>query len=129
MEGPAEIDPKLLGEAMRHLGLRLSVEQDAEMQGLVSAAFVRLSQQAATNRCFPAMEQALDLIAGVESQRPGIAQSLRAKMADGLCFSFASCIIPAYPSCCVANAGLVVGPTTYSGRIGIPRAPRASAYP
>jgi hypothetical protein len=76
----AKIDPKLLGEAMRHLGLRLSVEQDAELQALVSAAFVRLSQQAATNRCFPAMEQALDLIAGVESQRPGIAQTLRGKM-------------------------------------------------
>jgi hypothetical protein len=76
----AKIDPKLLGEAMRHLGLRLSVEQDAELQALVSAAFVRLSQQAATNRCFPAMEQALDLVAGVESQRPGIAQTLRVKM-------------------------------------------------
>jgi hypothetical protein len=76
----AKIDPKLLGEAMRHLGLRLSVEQDAESQALVSAAFVRLSQQAATNRCFPAMEQALDLIAGVETQRPGIAQTLRGKM-------------------------------------------------
>ena len=76
----AKIDPKLLGEAMRHLGLRLSVEQDAELQALVSAAFVRLSQQAATNRCFPAMEQALDLVAGVESQRPGIAQTLRSKM-------------------------------------------------
>ena len=76
----AKIDPKLLGEALRHLGLRLSVEQDAELQALVSAAVVRLSQQAASNRCFPAMEQALDLVAGVESQRPGIAQTLRSKM-------------------------------------------------
>jgi hypothetical protein len=76
----AKTDPKLLGEALRHLGLRLSVEQDAELQALVSAAFVRLSQQAATNRCFSAMEQALDLIAGVETQRPGIAQTLRGKM-------------------------------------------------
>jgi hypothetical protein len=76
----AKTDPKLLGEALRHLGLRLSVEQDAEVQALVSAAFVRLSQQAATDRCFPAMEQALDLIAGVETQRPGIAQTLRGKM-------------------------------------------------
>ncbi len=76
----ADVDPKLLIEALRHLGLRLSVEQDAELQGLVSAAFVRLSQEAATNRCFPAMEQALDLISGVETQRPGIARSLRAKM-------------------------------------------------
>jgi hypothetical protein len=76
----AKTDPKLLGEALRHLGLRLSVEQDAELQTLVSAAFVRLSQQAATSRCFPAMEQALDLITGVETQRPGIARSLRGKM-------------------------------------------------
>ena len=72
----AKVDPKLLVEALRHLGLRLNVEQDAELQGLVSAAFVRLSQEAATNRCFAAMEQALDLISGVEAQRPGIARAL-----------------------------------------------------
>src|SRR5258708_7809493 len=76
----AKADPKLLGDALRHLGVRLSVEQDAELQGLVGAAFVRLSQEAATSRYFPAMEQALDLVAGVESQRPGIARSLRSKM-------------------------------------------------
>jgi hypothetical protein len=76
----SKADPKLLSAALRHLGLRLSVEQDSEVQGLVSAAFVRLSQEAATSRYFPAMEQALDLIAGVETQRPGIARSLRGKM-------------------------------------------------
>jgi hypothetical protein len=76
----AKADPKVLGEALRHLGLRLSVEQDSELQGLVSAAFVRLSQEAATSRCFPVMEQALDLIAGVEAQRPGIARNMRGKM-------------------------------------------------
>ena len=76
----SKADPKLLGEALRHVGLRLSVEQDSEVQGVVSAAFVRLSQEAATTRAFPAMEQALDLVAGVEAQRPGIARSLRSKM-------------------------------------------------
>jgi hypothetical protein len=76
----AKADPKLLSEALRHLGLRLSVEQDADLQALVGAAFVRLSQEAATSRYFPAMEQALDLVAGVESQRPGIALNLRTKM-------------------------------------------------
>ena len=76
----AKADPRLLSKALRHLGLRLSVEQDSELQGFVSAAFVRLSQEAATSRYFPAMEQALDLVAGVESQRPGIARSLRGKM-------------------------------------------------
>jgi hypothetical protein len=76
----AKLDPRLLGEALRHLGLRLSVEQDTELQSLVSAAFVRLSQEAATSRCFSAMEQALDLVSGVESQRPGIGRTLRTKM-------------------------------------------------
>jgi hypothetical protein len=76
----AKADPRLLSEALRHLGLRLSVEQDSELQGLVSAAFVRLSQEAATSRFFPAMEHALNLVAGVESQRPGIARGLRSKM-------------------------------------------------
>src|SRR4029077_14331586 len=73
-------DPKLLSEALRHLGLRLSVELDAEVQGLVRAALVRMSQEAATRPNFPRRQQALDLIAGVESQRPGIARNLRGKM-------------------------------------------------
>jgi hypothetical protein len=76
----AQADPKLLSEALRHVGLRLSVEQDQDLQSLVSAAFVRLSQEAATQRCFPAMEQALDLLAGVEAQRPGTAKTLRLKL-------------------------------------------------
>ena len=76
----AEADPRLLADALRHVGLRLSVEQDQDLQSLVSAAFVRLSQEAAAKRCYVAMEQALDLLAGVEVQRPGIARSLRPKM-------------------------------------------------
>ena len=76
----AKADPRLLGEALRHLGLRLSVEQDAELQTLVSAAFVRLSQEAATTRSYGVMQQALYLISGVEAQRPGIGRSLRPKM-------------------------------------------------
>jgi hypothetical protein len=76
----AQADPRLLLEALRHIGLRLSVEQDQDLQSLVSAAFVRLSQEAATQRHYPAMAQALDLLEGVEGQRPGIAKTLRNKM-------------------------------------------------
>jgi hypothetical protein len=76
----AQADPKLLVQALKHVGVRLSVEQDQDLQSLVSAAFVRLSQEAAAKRCFPAMEQALNLLAGVETQRPGIAKTLRSKM-------------------------------------------------
>ncbi len=76
----AQADGKLLCEALRHLGMRLGLERDSELQALLSAAFVRLSQQAAANRIFPAMEKALDLLDGVESQRPGAARTLRSKM-------------------------------------------------
>lgn len=76
----ASADPLLLKVGLRYTGLRLGVEQDGEIQGLVSAAFVRLSQQAATSRHFPAMEQALDVLTSIEAQRPGIANSLRVKM-------------------------------------------------
>jgi len=76
----AQADPRLLLEALRHIGLRLNVEQDQDLQTLVSAAFVRLSQEAATQRHFPAMAQALNLLEGVEAQRPGIGKTLRAKM-------------------------------------------------
>jgi hypothetical protein len=76
----ATADPRLLVQALRHVGVRLSVEQDQDLQTLVSAAFVRLSQEAASKRCYPAMEQALNLLAGVETQRPGTARTLRAKM-------------------------------------------------
>jgi len=76
----AKLDQKLLGEALRHVGVRVSVEQDDELQALASAAFVRLSQEAAVQRSFPAMEQALQLVNGVEAQRPGLGRSLRSKM-------------------------------------------------
>jgi hypothetical protein len=76
----SKADPRLLSEALRHVGLRLSVEQDSEVQGMVSAAFVRLSQEAASTRAYSAMEQALDLVAGVETARPGMARTLRGKM-------------------------------------------------
>jgi hypothetical protein len=76
----AEADPRLLQEALRHIGLRLSIEQDQDLQSLVSAAFVRLSQEAAMHRHYAAMAQALDRVEAVEGQRPGIGKTLRAKM-------------------------------------------------
>ncbi|HXC48635.1 MAG TPA: hypothetical protein VNU20_10095 [Candidatus Sulfotelmatobacter sp.] len=76
----AEADPRLLQEALRHIGLRLSLEQDQDLQSLVSAAFVRLSQEAAAHRHYAAMAQALGQVEAVEGQRPGIGKSLRAKM-------------------------------------------------
>jgi len=76
----AEADPRLLQEALRHIGLRLSVEQDQDLQSLVSAAFVRLCQEAAAHRHYAAMAQALSQVEAVEGHRPGIGKTLRTKM-------------------------------------------------
>ena len=73
-------DGPLLGEAIKQIGSRLSVERDAELQGLVNAAFVRLSQEAAAHRCFPAMKQSLEAVSALENQRPGVGQGLLPKI-------------------------------------------------
>jgi len=69
-------DGSALIESIRRVGNQLAAERDPELQTLVSAAFVRLSQEAASKRCFPAMQQALASLDSVEAQRPGSSQSL-----------------------------------------------------
>lgn len=69
-------DGSALIESIRRVGNQLAVERDPELQTLISAAFVRLSQEAASKRCYPAMQQALASIDSVDAQRPGSSQSL-----------------------------------------------------
>jgi hypothetical protein len=73
-------DGSALMEAIRRLGNQLAVEREPELQTLISAAFVRLSQEAASKRCYPAMQQALASLDSVEAQRPGSTQSLRPRI-------------------------------------------------
>ena len=73
-------DGSALMEAIRRVGNQLAVEREPELQTLVSAAFVRLSQEAASKRCYPAMQQALSSLDSVEAQRPGSTQSLRPRI-------------------------------------------------
>ncbi|HYL85169.1 MAG TPA: HEAT repeat domain-containing protein, partial [Candidatus Angelobacter sp.] len=73
-------DGSALMEAIRRLGNQLAVEREPELQTLISAAFVRLSQEAASKRCYPAMQQALASLESVEAQRPGATQSLRPRI-------------------------------------------------
>jgi len=73
-------DGSALMEAIRRLGNQLAIEREPELQTLVSAAFVRLSQEAASKRCYPAMQQALSSLESVEAQRPGSTQSLRPRI-------------------------------------------------
>jgi hypothetical protein len=73
-------DGSALMEAIRRLGNQLAIEREPELQTLISAAFVRLSQEAASKRCYPAMQQALASLDNVEAQRPGSTQSLRPRI-------------------------------------------------
>ena len=73
-------DGSALIESIRRAGNQLAAERDLELQTLVSAAFVRLSQEAASKRCYPAMQQALASLDSVEAQRPGSSQNLRPRI-------------------------------------------------
>ncbi|HTS11739.1 MAG TPA: PilZ domain-containing protein [Candidatus Limnocylindrales bacterium] len=63
--------------ALLQIGQQMAVEKDAELQTLLSAAFVRLSQESASRRYYRAMQQALDSLADLEEMRPSWAASLR----------------------------------------------------
>ena len=73
-------DGSALIESIRRVGNQLASERDPELQTLVSAAFVRLSQEAGSKRCYPAMQQALASLDSVEAQRPGASQNLRPRI-------------------------------------------------
>jgi hypothetical protein len=73
-------DGSALMDAIRRTGNQLAVEREPELQMLVGATFVRLSQEAAAKRCYAAIHQALASLESVEIQRPGATQSLRPRI-------------------------------------------------
>ena len=73
-------DGSALMDGIRRLGNQLAIEREPELQTLISAAFVRLSQEAASKRCYPAMQQARASLDSIEAQRPGSTQSLRPRI-------------------------------------------------
>jgi len=73
-------DGSALMDSIRRLGNQLALEREPELQTLVGAAFVRMSQEAASKRFYPAMQQALASLDSVEAQRPGSTQNLRPRI-------------------------------------------------
>jgi PilZ domain len=69
-----------LQDALAQIGQQLAAEKDPELQTLLSAAFVRLSQESAQRRYYRAMQQSLDSLADLEEVRPTWAQSLRPRI-------------------------------------------------
>jgi hypothetical protein len=71
---------RLLGSTIRLAGVQLAIEREDDLQGLISATFVRLAQEAGTKRFHGALLQALDSLDGIENQRPAFAQSVRPRL-------------------------------------------------
>ncbi len=70
-----------LAEAIRQCGAALSGERESELQTLISAAFVRLSQEAASRRLFDALHQTIASLDAIDNQRPAFAEALRPRIA------------------------------------------------
>ena len=66
-----------LEDALLQIGQQMNAEDDLELQTLLGAAFVRLSQEATSRRYYRAMQQSLDSLAALDDSRPRWAQSLR----------------------------------------------------
>ncbi|HKM90454.1 MAG TPA: HEAT repeat domain-containing protein [Candidatus Acidoferrales bacterium] len=66
----------LLLESIEIVGKQVAVEEKPELQTLIGAAFVRLSQAAASLHSFPSMIKSLDVVEEIEKARPGSGQNL-----------------------------------------------------
>ena len=77
----AKIDERLLVDTIRQVGVQLAEERDSELQSLMSAAFVRLSQEASNKRSYQAIQRSVELLEYVESERPGLGKNLRPRIA------------------------------------------------
>ena len=85
--GLAELAPlyasgpeRLLTEGIRVVGLQLSGEKDGELQSLLSAAFVRLSQEAARKKSYAGLQRSIELVGYIEGERPNLGKSLRPRI-------------------------------------------------
>jgi hypothetical protein len=77
----AKTDEHLLMDVIRQIGVQLPEEKDPEMQSLVSAAFVRMSQEATKKRSYAAIQRSVELIDYVEAEHPGLGKNLRPRIA------------------------------------------------
>jgi hypothetical protein len=73
-------DGSALIDVIQRLGNQLGVERESDLQTLVGAAFVRMSQEASAKRFYPAMQQALASLDSVETLRPGSTTNIRQRI-------------------------------------------------
>ncbi|MGB2679361.1 MAG: hypothetical protein WAN12_19940 [Candidatus Acidiferrum sp.] len=74
-------DGSALIDVIQRLGKQLAVEREGDLQTLIGAAFVRMSQEAGAKKFYPAMQQALASLDSVEAVRPGTTNAIRQRIA------------------------------------------------
>jgi hypothetical protein len=70
----------LMGHAVRKVGEQLSKEQDNELQTMLSAAFVRLSQEASARKNYRAVAEVCGAMERIAKSRPVMANDLRPRI-------------------------------------------------
>src|SRR6267142_5191225 len=72
----ASVGKNLLIETVRRIGDQVRTEQEGELQSLMSAAFVRLSQEASVRRQYGALEEVLESLNHISNDRPLFAKDI-----------------------------------------------------
>jgi hypothetical protein len=73
-------DDSLLPHAIRRISEQLAVEGVLDVQSLLSAAFVRISQEAGDRRRYSAVQEVLASMKRIEQKRPVLAEDLRPRV-------------------------------------------------
>jgi hypothetical protein len=76
----ARLGGESMGGAIRKLSEQLSVEKDTELQSLLSAAFVRLSQEASSAKNYAAVNEVCAGMEMVSAHRPVLSNDLRPRV-------------------------------------------------
>jgi hypothetical protein len=75
-----QVDAGLLQQAILKVGRQLAGEQTLELQTQLSAAFVRVNQEASAKRDYLALEQSMCSLARVEKEHPNLARDIRPRV-------------------------------------------------
>jgi len=76
----ANSSEQLFLDVIRLAGLQFAETSDPNLQSVVGAAFVRLAQEAASRRAYPVVQHAAEMTSFIESENPGTANNLRARI-------------------------------------------------
>jgi len=70
----------VLGVSIKRVGDQITQEQDAELQSMMGAAFVRLSQEASTHKNYKAVSEVCKAMDVITKARPVLANDLRPRI-------------------------------------------------